>query len=86
VVDVRGASEFGNGHILNAVHVPHNQLDQHLSKLEKFKDRPIITTCRSGSLSAGVGNTLRKHGFAQVYHLTGGLAAWESANLPLSRG
>ena len=86
VIDVRPDAEFERGHIVNAVHVPHNQIDQYLGKLDKYKDRAIIATCRSGSVSAGVGNQLRKRGFSKVYHLTGGLTAWEGANLPLSRG
>lgn len=86
IVDVRSDGEFGQGHIVNALNVPHNQLEQHLAKLEKYKSRPIITACRSGNQSASTGVALRKHGFERVYHLTGGIAAWQGANLPLTKG
>ncbi len=85
VIDVRGDGDFDRGHILNAVHVPHNQIEQQMAKLEKYKERPVIVACGTGSVSAGVGGALRKRGFSRVHHLTGGIAAWESANLPLSR-
>ena len=83
VLDVRSDGEFNQGHIVNAVNIPQKSLDDQLSKLEKYRDRPIITACRNGQTALGVGNRLRKNGFEQVYNLAGGLMAWEGANLPL---
>ena len=83
VLDVRSDGEFNQGHIVNAVNIPQKSLEEQLSKLEKYRDRPIITACRNGQTAVGVGNRLRKNGFEQVYNLAGGLLAWESANLPL---
>jgi rhodanese-related sulfurtransferase len=83
VLDVRSDGEFNQGHIVNAVNIPQKSLDEQLSKLEKYRDRPIITACRNGQTAVGVGNRLRKNGFEQVYNLAGGLLAWEGANLPL---
>ncbi len=83
VLDIRSDGEFSQGHIVNAVNVPQKSLEEQLSKLEKYRDRPIIIACRNGQTAVGVGNRLRKHGFEQVYNLAGGLGAWEGANLPL---
>ena len=83
VLDVRSDGEFNQGHIVNAVNIPQKSLDDQLSKLEKYRDRPIITACRNGQTALGVGNRLRKNGFEHVYNLAGGLMAWEGANLPL---
>ena len=83
VIDVRSDGEFNQGHIVNAVNIPQKSLEEQLSKLEKYRDRPIITACRNGQIALGVGNRLRKNGFEQVYNLAGGLTAWEGANLPL---
>lgn len=83
VVDIRGEGEFRQGHILNSVHIPLGQLSENLKKLEGYKDRPIITVCRTGQRSQGAAATLRKRGFEKVYSLKGGLLAWESASLPL---
>jgi len=83
VLDVRSDGEFNQGHIVNAVNVPQKSVEEQLSKLEKYRSRPIITTCRNGQIALGVGNRLRKNGFEQVYNLAGGLMAWEGANLPL---
>jgi rhodanese-related sulfurtransferase len=83
VLDVREPHEVKDGLILNSVHVPLGQVRDHLGKLEKYKDRPVIVGCRSGSRSHSAAALLAKAGFAQVYNLQGGLLAWQNANLPL---
>ena len=85
VLDVRSDGEFNTGHILNAMHIPQQHLDEQLDKLAKYHDRPIITVCRSGQTSARAGSTLHKKGFENIYYLNGGLLAWEDAQLPLSK-
>jgi rhodanese-related sulfurtransferase len=83
VIDVREPNELKEGMILNAVHVPLGQLKDSLARLEKFRERPVIVGCRSGSRSHAAAATLAKAGFPQVYNLQGGVMAWQNANLPL---
>jgi rhodanese-related sulfurtransferase len=83
VLDVRSDGEFNQGHIVNALNIPQKSIQEQLSKLGKYRNRPIIMACRNGQAASGVGSTLRKNGFEQVYSLAGGLVAWEGANLPL---
>ncbi len=83
VVDVRTDGEFNQGHIVNAVNIPQKSIEEQLTKLNKYRNKPIIMACRTGQVASGVGSRLRKNGFEQVYNLAGGLAAWEGANLPL---
>jgi rhodanese-related sulfurtransferase len=83
VVDVRTDGEFNQGHIVNAVNIPQKSIEEQLTKLNKYRNRPIIMACRTGQIGSGVGSTLRKNGFEQVYNLAGGLVAWEGADLPL---
>mgnify|MGYP001054254899 CR=1 FL=1 len=85
VVDVRPAADYAKGHIINAVNVPMNGFKNQTAALGKFKDKPVIVTCRSGAQSQGACSLLRKSGFPEVYNLKGGILAWESANLPLTR-
>lgn len=85
VLDVRSMAEFKDGHIINAVNIPLNGLANNLKQLEKYKQRPIIAACRSGSRSGSACSALRKHGFENVKNLRGGMLAWESANLPVKR-
>jgi len=53
--------------------------------LEKFKDRKVIAYCRSGQRSSHACRVLKKNDFMDVYHLAGGVVAWESANLPMGK-
>ncbi len=82
VLDVREASEFKDGHITKAKHIPLGQLKNQLTSLEKYKDKPIVAVCRTGSRSGHACGVLRKAGFANVHNLAGGMSAWESAGLP----
>lgn len=85
VVDVRPSADFHKGHIINAISIPSNGFANQIGTLSKHKDKPIIVCCRSGAQSASACQQLRKAGFEQVYNLKGGLLAWQSANLPVSR-
>ncbi|MEW7978219.1 MAG: rhodanese-like domain-containing protein [Candidatus Sedimenticola endophacoides] len=85
VVDVRPMNDFNAGHIINAINIPANNLAKQLSQLEKHKNRPIIVACRSGAQSSLACKQLRKAGYERVHNLKGGILAWESDNLPVSR-
>jgi rhodanese-related sulfurtransferase len=85
VVDVRPAADYAKGHIINAVNIPMNGFKNQTAALSKYKEKPVIITCRSGAQSQAACNVLRKAGFPEVYNLKGGVLAWESANLPLTR-
>jgi rhodanese-related sulfurtransferase len=85
VLDVREDAEVAVGHIPQAKHIPLGQLQSRLSELEKYKNKPIVVACRSGSRSAGACGILAKHGFTDVYNLSGGMVAWEQANLPVEK-
>ncbi len=85
VVDVRSIADFNKGHITNALNIPLNSLAKQLQQLEKYKDKPIIVACRSGSRSGMACKTLMKADFKDVHNLRGGMMAWESAGLPVKR-
>ena len=84
-LDIRDDGEYTGGHIPQAIHIPLKQLPGRVAELEKHKDKPVIAYCRSGTRSNGAGSILRKNGFENVYNLGGGIAAWQNANLPLSK-
>ena len=84
-VDVRPMADFAGGHIVGALNIPMNGFENQLKPLEKHKSRPIVVACRSGAQSATACRILRKHGFEKVHNLRGGVLAWQSANLPLTR-
>ena len=85
VLDVRENAEFAMGHIVDARHIPLNQLEGRLSELQKWKEKPIVVNCQGGKRSARACAVLRKNGFTNVSNLTGGMTAWQSAKLPVSK-
>jgi rhodanese-related sulfurtransferase len=85
VLDVRDAAEYKAGHITNARHMPEAEIDSRIRELEKVKAKPIIVSCARGNRSMSVANRLRSLGFAEVFSLRGGIAAWQQANMPLEK-
>lgn len=85
ILDVREDREVADGMIPGAKHIALGQVGSRLSELEKFKNRPVVISCRSGSRSAGACRILRKNGFEQVYNLAGGILAWQQANMPTEK-
>lgn len=86
LIDVREENEFIQGHILNSINMPLSSLSDKMSRLEKHRDQPIIAICLSGQRSAQACGRLKKQGFEKVYNLSGGIMAWQTASLPLTRG
>ncbi|KFZ37540.1 hypothetical protein HR45_08905 [Shewanella mangrovi] len=85
VVDVRGQEEYRKGHIVNAHNIPMAEIKNSLTKVEKYKSKPIILVCNAGMTSSQAGQFLVKDGFEQVYSLKGGMGEWQAANMPVSR-
>jgi rhodanese-related sulfurtransferase len=85
IVDVCEPTEFKAGHIPNAINLPLSALKDRLREIDKYKNKPVIVTCRAGNRSVKGAVMLRKHGFPTVYNLAGGLLAWEKDNLPLEK-
>lgn len=84
VIDVRETNEWDRGHIASSRHIALGQLDKRLSEIEKFKARPVIVVCASGSRSSSACGALKRAGFEQVFNLSGGIGAWTEAGLPVT--
>ncbi|MGZ8256975.1 MAG: rhodanese-like domain-containing protein [Gallionella sp.] len=85
VLDVREPAEFDAGHLLNAKLIPLGKLNARISELDKYRDKPMVVVCRSGNRSGTATALLTKAGFTQVYNMAGGVMAWQSSKLPLSK-
>ena len=86
VIDVRETDEYVSGHVPESRSIPAGSIDERLADLEKNKDAPLIVVCQSGARSAKVVEKLKGKGFAKVFNLAGGIAAWREAGLPLKKG
>lgn len=85
VLDVREPNEFSNGRIPKSKNVPLKELTKRLDEINKFKDKPVIVTCASGTRSSGALRMLKGAGFNNIYALKGGLGAWREASLPVEK-
>ena len=86
VLDVRDANEFGSGHITDAVNIPHGSLQNRITELEKYKERPVVVVCKMGQHSGSMCTLLKKAGFTNVSRLRGGVSTWRAESLPLVKG
>ena len=83
VLDVRESKEFSEGHITGAVNIPYAKIDDRISEINKFKEKPVIIVCKMGQHSGAVGKTLKAKGFTDIHRLKGGISGWQADSLPL---
>ena len=85
VLDIRTAFEYKGGFIKGArlVDCYSKNFKEDLAKFDRGK--MVIVHCRSGGRSTRNLPLFKKLGFKKVYHLDGGILAWEKAGYPLTR-
>jgi rhodanese-related sulfurtransferase/DNA-binding transcriptional ArsR family regulator len=82
VIDVRPPQEYAQGHLVGALNVPLDQLENRLGELPQ--DREVVAYCRGPwcVLSFEAVARLRQAGF-QARRLQDGLPEWRRAGLPV---
>jgi rhodanese-related sulfurtransferase len=85
VLDVRDAADYASGHVPKARHIPLRELSKRMDEIGKYKDKPVIVTCRAGTRAGAASRFLKQAGFKSVYQLKGGLNAWQQASLPVEK-
>ena len=86
MLDVRTKAEYDGGHVIDAKHVPQDEIAQSAETLKKYRDKVVIACCESGMRSGAAARVLRAQGFTKVVNLRGGLQSWRAENLPLVKG
>ena len=82
VVDVREPSEWREGHVESALHLPMLEAVRRLAELPA--DRPKAVMCAGGLRSSTVISALERHGVGNCLNVTGGMTAWLKAGLPIT--
>ena len=83
VVDVRGASEWAEGHVPGALHIPLGYLADRAGEIPA--GRPVVVHCQAGGRSSIAASVLERLGLANVSNLSGGITAWAGAGLPIEK-
>ncbi len=79
VMDVRTAEEYASGHIPKSLNMDVQQ-ENFTNRIQSLdKSRTYLLYCRSGKRSAKALNIMKENGFVKVYHLEGGITAWNGA-------
>ena len=76
ILDTRTEEEFAEGHIPNAILIPHYEIAQRAEKELPDKDQLILVYCRSGNRSKQASQMLADLGYTNVKEF-GGIIDWE---------
>lgn len=80
VYDVRKKSEYDSEHLINAINVSLNQINQHLAEFPK--DKPFVIHCAGGYRSMIAASILKQRGWDQVIDIRGGFSELSKTSLP----
>ena len=85
VLDIRTPGEFKTGRIAGARNIDFQAADfeKQLETLDKSKT--YLVHCASGGRSTHSLLLFKKYEFQSVYHLDGGIKAWQKAGLPIEK-
>ena len=81
LLDVRAPREWSARHIEGSRNLPLNRLRDHLADIPR--DRQIVVHCAGGYRSSIAASLLQQQGITRLVEMTGGLAAWDAAALPV---
>jgi adenylyltransferase/sulfurtransferase len=82
-LDVREQTEWDEGHIPRALHIPRGWLESRIEQAEPDRARPIVVYCAAGHRSAFAARTLEELGYQDVASLAGGINDWKRHGYPL---
>jgi hydroxyacylglutathione hydrolase len=81
LIDVRTPREHAQKCIEGSLSLPLNHLSE--KALELPANRPLLVYCAGGYRSSIAASLLQRAGFDRVAEIAGGIAAWETAKLPV---
>ena len=79
IIDVREGSEWQEGAIPNAIHIPRGYLELQIEQIAPDPKAEIILYCGGGTRSALAAENLQAMGYQNVKSLKGGLRSWVGA-------
>ncbi len=82
IVDVRKKSEFDSEHVIGAINVPLNEINQHLAEFPK--DRPFVLHCAGGYRSMIAASILKQRGWDDLVDIIGGFDEIKKTNVSIS--
>lgn len=78
---MRTPEEYAAGHIPGSLNVPFDQVAQRIAEIDA--PHGVALYCMVGPRARKGEAALLAAGYEKVFHLEGGLAAWQAAGLPV---
>ena len=78
VIDVREQSEWDEGHVPGAVHIPRGYLESRIAGVAR-PDDALVLVCAGGMRSLLAARNLREMGYEHVESLAGGFTRWKQS-------
>ncbi len=87
LLDVRTTDDYHGeqGHIAGSMLIPLEQLPQQIELLEAYRDKPIVTICRTDRRSSTAAKILSKMGFNHVKVARMGMTDWIKQQYPIEK-
>jgi glyoxylase-like metal-dependent hydrolase (beta-lactamase superfamily II)/rhodanese-related sulfurtransferase len=82
LIDIRKKTEFDSQHIIGAINIPLNRINDYLHLFPK--DKPFVLQCAGGYRSMIAASILRQRGWSNLSDITGGFSALIKTGVPLS--
>ncbi len=76
IVDVRTEEEYAQGHIVDAICIPNEMIDEEVTQKLPDKEQTILVYCRSGNRSRQAAQKLADLGYTDIREF-GGIQTWE---------
>ena len=83
ILDVRTDVEFKKAHIANAVNISYSSANFDAMATQLYPDIPTFIYADTEAEAVAAAQKLNSFNFKDLFVLKGGIAAWQSANLPL---
>ncbi len=80
VIDVRKQSEFDSEHLVGAINIPMNEINNRLSEFPK--DKPFVLHCAGGYRSIIAASILKQRGWDNFVDVSDGFAGIKNTQLP----
>ncbi len=74
IIDLRGASEYKEGHFEGAKNVFFGTIEKNLDKIPK--DEKVVVFCQSGHRASIAYSVLVKNGYSNILNFSGGMNEW----------
>jgi len=83
LIDIREPDEHATGVAAGARLLPMSQINRRVGEIPPGGDKRVLLICRTQNRSAATLRALRRHGYAHVRFVDGGMSQWARRGWPL---